>query len=606
MRYREFATEALKPSEYRPLVKGWDKAKYAELFGGQYRIYIPLETSEPVNKTVKINPQVKQEVEKLGYTIDDYLKGIAVKTENGRVRQIKIGKLLSPATAKIFANDPVRGATRQSNQMVVISRHPYDIAGMSTDRGWDSCMNLRKEGNNKRYVPLDIKAGSVVAYLINANDKNINRPQARMLIKPFVNVLGNHEIAFGVENTVYGTAPPEFVKTVSDWVDKINASRQLNGVFELDPSVYPEIDVKQKFIGKDKETWLNSIDESTQISVLKKDPKLIKYIKDPSEKVQLAAVRIGDVIEFIITNGIKPSERVQRAAVAYWGNAIGNIIKAGITPSETVQLAAVTRLGHSISHIIKAGITPSETVQRAAVETDGGIIEYIIEAGITPSEAVQEAAVSKYGYAIDYIIKAGIKPSETVLQTSVSLSGNVILNIIKAGIKPSEDVQAIAVANSFDAIKYIIKSGINPSERVQIASVKANGDSIQFIIKAGITPSETVQLESIIESSGRTIYDILDTGITPSEDVQLAAVGWYAGAIAAILNADITPSERVQMMAVSRHKNGIDYIIIKGNITPSERVQILAVTKYPKHAMDVIIRAGITPSPAVKQAAEQT
>ena len=453
MRYKEFATEALAPSEYRPLVKGWDKTKYAELFGGQYRIYIPLETAAPTNEIIKINPQVKQEVEDAGYTIEDYLKGIAVKTENGRVRQIKIGKLLSPETAKIFANDPVRGATRKSSKLVVISRHPYDIAGMSTDRGWSSCMNLRKDGYNTRYVPLDIKAGTVIAYLINANDKNITRPQARMLIKPFVNILGNHEVAFGVENYLYGTAPPEFVKTVSDWVDKINASRQLTGIFRLDPSVYPEITNKEKFIGKDKETWLNSIDESKQISVLKKDPTLIRYIKNPSEPVQVAAVETnGSVIKYIMYAGITPSERVQVAAVSAHEDALDFIIYNGIKPSEDVQVAAVSKYPkHALDVIIKARITPSERVQRAAVTKDPHMIAYIIQAGIKPSEEVQLASVEQDGLAIYFIINiAKITPSEAVQLAAVSsYSDSKIIEVVidfltRAGITPSPAVMKAA------------------------------------------------------------------------------------------------------------------------------------------------------------------
>ena len=80
MRYSEFS-ESLKPSEYRNLVKGWDKTKYAELFGGKNRIYIPLESLDQSNKPIKVNPRVSQEVEQAGYKIDDYLKGIASKTE---------------------------------------------------------------------------------------------------------------------------------------------------------------------------------------------------------------------------------------------------------------------------------------------------------------------------------------------------------------------------------------------------------------------------------------------------------------------------------------------------------------------------------------------
>ena len=639
MRYKEFATEALAPSEYRPLVKGWDKTKYAELFGGQYRIYIPLETPEPVSKTVKINPQVKQEVEKLGYTIEDYIKGIAVKTENGRVRQIKIGKLLSPATAQIFANDPVRGATRQSKKLVVISRHPYDIAGMSTDRGWSSCMNLRKDRNNKHFVPLDIKAGSVVAYLINAKDKNITSPQARMLIKPFVNILGNHEVAFGIEDAVYGTAPPEFVKTVSDWVDKVNASRQLNGIFQLDPSVYPEITNKQKFIGKDKETWLNSIDESDQVSILKKDPMLIQYIKNPSEPVQVAAVETnGRVITYIIAAGITPSERVQLAAVSN-GDVIRDIIKAGIIPSETVQVAAVSKNWYTIEYIIKAGIKPSETVQVAAVTKAGHLIDDIIKAGIKPSETVQIAAVTETPRAIQYILHAGIKPSETVQIAAVSSNNGALDFIIHNGIKPSEDVQVAAVTkypkHSLDVIfkakitpservqraavtkdphmiAYIIQAGIKPSETVQVAAVSEFGNIIKYIIQAGIKPSETVQVAAVTSVARHVdaIKVIIDAGITLSERVQRAAVTKDPHMIAYIIQAGITPSEEVQLAAVEQDGLAIYFISNLAKITPSEAVQLAAVSsssdsKIIESVIDFLTRAGITPSHAVMKAAKE-
>ena len=390
MRYREFATEALAPSEYRNLVQGWDKAKYAELFGGQYRIYIPLETAAPTNEIIKVNPQVKKEVEDAGYKIDDYLKGIAVKTENGRVRQIKIGKLLSPAIAKIFANDPVKGATRQSNQMVVISRHPYDIAGMSTDRGWTSCMNLRKTNNNTHYIPLDIKAGTIIAYLIDANDKNIQRPKARILIKPFVNIKGNHEIAFGVENSLYGTAPPEFSKTVEAWADKINASQQLNGIFKLDPNVYPDDEDKRnyRFIGK------LGADED-----------------DSSLKSQLQSVdKNPSFIKTIISSGVTPHELVQQIAVTKDPDLLRDIIRAGIKPSEAVQKIAVRLYGLALKHIIGAGIKPSEAVQKIAVSNFMNAIHSLIQADIELSEEVQEAAVLYSPYRLTDLIKAGITP----------------------------------------------------------------------------------------------------------------------------------------------------------------------------------------------------
>jgi hypothetical protein len=139
--------EALKPSQYRNLVKGWDKSKYADLFNNKYRIYIPLGEKA---KDVKPNSEVESFVKSQGYEIEDYLTGIASK-DNGK-RKVRIGKLLSkePELKKLFDNDSSRNSS-QSEYIVVISRHPYDIAGMTSGRTWEeeSCMNFQKRNGKE-------------------------------------------------------------------------------------------------------------------------------------------------------------------------------------------------------------------------------------------------------------------------------------------------------------------------------------------------------------------------------------------------------------------------------------------------------------------------
>ena len=73
---------------------------------------------------------------------------------------------------------------RHFSGYIIISRHPYDIAGMSTGRGWRSCMHL-EDGQFNEYVPQTIAAGGLIAYLCNEDDKNIKNPKGRVLIKPF-------------------------------------------------------------------------------------------------------------------------------------------------------------------------------------------------------------------------------------------------------------------------------------------------------------------------------------------------------------------------------------------------------------------------------------
>lgn len=76
--------------------------------------------------------------------------------------------------------------------VIVISRHPYDIGGMSTDKEWDSCMNL-VDGSNREYVLNDIENGTIISYLVDKNDPNINKPISRILIKPFVSTTDEKE-----------------------------------------------------------------------------------------------------------------------------------------------------------------------------------------------------------------------------------------------------------------------------------------------------------------------------------------------------------------------------------------------------------------------------
>lgn len=88
------SVSALKPSQYRKFVKGWDKGRYADLFAKYasdekaYRFSLPLiQGSQPV-KTVKVKPlkPVSDALEAAGYVVDDYIDGYAVDAATGKRR----------------------------------------------------------------------------------------------------------------------------------------------------------------------------------------------------------------------------------------------------------------------------------------------------------------------------------------------------------------------------------------------------------------------------------------------------------------------------------------------------------------------------------------
>jgi hypothetical protein len=273
MNFYEFIQEALKPSQFRQYVKAWKESgiarRYDEVFGNKDRIYEPIKLSstfglETSDGYKKVKMVLTTQFPK--YTIENYSAGL-VKNETGRV--IKIGKLFSNTIAALkkehdsisqettdgyiaaslvaqkikdiesayqaFINDPLRSLGKQNhNLLICYSRHAYDIAGMSTDRGWTSCMNL-ETGTYKGYVEAEVTEGTIIAYLIKENDKNIQHPVARVLLKPFVNRDDGSWILLPAK--LYGQDVPEFKQAVKKWADK-NFNKNKYGIFTLNPSLY--------------------------------------------------------------------------------------------------------------------------------------------------------------------------------------------------------------------------------------------------------------------------------------------------------------------------------------------------------------------------------
>jgi len=300
--YEVLLTEKLPLSTAKKYVKGWDKSRYEEIFKKYtddpkaYRIYLPLQAPRSLKANV-IQKKVEDVLNSKGYTLSDYVGGYAIEKDKEKPRIMKIGKLLDDEELRQkFANDSARASSKNKSLIAVISRHPYDIAGMSTDRGWRSCMNL-EDGCHRDFVPIDIKEGTIVAYLIDAEDKNIEKPVARMLIKPFVNIDKPEEAVFGIENKIYGTSDRSFKATVIKWVNEVNDSKKLNGIFVINPLVYRDSEKSDIIVKGDQ-------DEDTKKII--KDWKNIADVKNPTKaQVKLAlkfAKQSIDINRIIIKN----------------------------------------------------------------------------------------------------------------------------------------------------------------------------------------------------------------------------------------------------------------------------------------------------------------
>ena len=201
--------EAIKLSDARNLtelfLKSGGKERYNEIFKGKDRLYYDLEEVMDNPKT-KLSLQIESELAKNGYTLLDYYAGTAKKNDDDK-NLFKIQRLLVKWKLDDLKNkmdaDPIRSGTKAKGKKVVISRHGIDLGGVSTGRGWTSCKNL-EGGINSRYVLTEVEVWSLVAYLIEADDLNIQKPISRLSIAVYVNEKDPTKILLYPEPRGYG------------------------------------------------------------------------------------------------------------------------------------------------------------------------------------------------------------------------------------------------------------------------------------------------------------------------------------------------------------------------------------------------------------------
>lgn len=223
---------ALQLSQYRQYAKGWKPDPLLlEIFEKQshkrgkkaFRIYFDYATDKDIRiSDAHIPSAITTFLQQNGYQLLDYAAG-TVKDKHERVT--RLGKVLSknPELKKLFDNDANRRqivTASKGKKLVCLSMHPYDIAGMSTDRGWTSCMNL-VDGVNRHYVEEEVNANTLIAYMINDDDKNINKPIMRVLLKKFTDPNSEDGSGRYIAEVVYPDSSDKmFLKKVQEWVDE--------------------------------------------------------------------------------------------------------------------------------------------------------------------------------------------------------------------------------------------------------------------------------------------------------------------------------------------------------------------------------------------------
>jgi len=235
----EWKSNELIQNRYEPLFKELG-SKY-EHDKKYYRIYIPLnKIIKPFEFISNTHREISKFLEENDCIILDYINGVA-KYKSAK-NNSSIAKLLNKFGEKELLKDFISDESRKAminpsnDMMIVLCRHPYDVVGSDTDRNWTNCMTLTQKGRNIRvdklsteyillkqklqlesddsdeynrilkkienleqdiefrktpganvaYLINDVRFGTLSAYLIKKDDKNIENPLASISIKPYI------------------------------------------------------------------------------------------------------------------------------------------------------------------------------------------------------------------------------------------------------------------------------------------------------------------------------------------------------------------------------------------------------------------------------------
>lgn len=407
--FEKFLTEAIPLPEVvkhkmsRKNSGAYTKNAIVQVFGNKDRLVLPFDFD--INRdyeSIKNDPdstfyKISEFLDHYNFyikDIKDYVDGICYKKNDKNVYKIgkiltelgddiemttkKGGKIKTTQEVEDYKEDPIKNI-KNENFVVVISRHPYDIYGMSTDRSWTSCMNMG-DGSMKCAMKKDVKYGSIIMYLVPESELKQNgkialkKPLSRILLRPIVNP--QKELAYS-RGPLYGAKIEKFKEFANDWVLKNFNSKIKNkkgfvyakGLYDNDYSEYPNIDRSNNLEDKVVEYKAKGMESTSKfLSFLKRasiDSSKVSLFYDShlkgdviiydaivNYKIPLKVIddKIGDGLIFFKNNKdkIKEDLKDKNSDVYKLVSNIGNII-INDNLNEIVRTANFVILSYSIT-----------------------------------------------------------------------------------------------------------------------------------------------------------------------------------------------------------------------------------------------------------------
>jgi hypothetical protein len=463
--YNTTLSEELSDSQ-KKLVDSWGKGKAEEISSevfpkGQDRISIPLEQKgNKEEEEIKPHPDVEKHLRDNGFEIADYKGGYA-KDKHGRT--VSIGKALNKTNAPLpvkqaFENDPVRKGSTQAKKglKVIISRHPHDVAGMSTDQGWTSCMTMKNPetgeggGCNQHYLQQDVKHGTHVAYLVHDDDNELKRPIARIALKPFTSDDGKHTV-LRPESRAYGTGDSSFARTVNNWVEK-NFPAKPKILYRKNQNLYHDSGVRA--FGGDKDAFLASNDPKVRASAFTKvglgidHEDISRGLNDEDDKVRTAAIKHREATADHISTALMDQSKKVRAAALANPNATEDHLMQGLKSKDINVKKAVLKNRNASEKVLSAAVedpklaTLEQGYKQEGVFDHPNTTEKVIQKGLDSKNKETRAAAIKSGYLSDKQINDLMDDNEYIEKRFSVVDGNKIVHPAAAAIEAARLVRA--------------------------------------------------------------------------------------------------------------------------------------------------------------------
>jgi len=242
----------------------------------------------------------------------------------------------------------------------------------------------------------------------------------------------------------------------------------------------PSEEVQLKAVKKEGYTikFIKNPSEAVQLEAVKEDEGAIEHIKNPSEAIQLEATKRNGSILMYLKN---PSEAVKLEAVKNYGYAITYIDN----PTEEICLAAVKQNGYALQYVKEQ----TGEICLAAVKQDGFALQYVKE----QTEEICLAAVKQDGYALRFVKEQ----TEEICLAAVKQEGYA-LRYVK---EQTEEICLAAVKQDGNALQYIKEQ----TEEICLAAVKQNVLAIEYVNEDCLPKTEEMTMEEVCKELGRDI-----------------------------------------------------------------------------------------------------